>query len=170
MSKRALKKYLQELDKEQLEEQVLDLYDRFKDVKVFYNFVFAPNEDKLIEEAKFKIGKEYFPPNGRKAKARRSVAQKHIRHFMTIGVEPSRIADVMLYNIELAQAFSAERFIRQDAFYRSMLKAFEQALSFAVEHGLYKELRPRFHKILEEAEEQRWLNARGFERVLDKIE
>ena len=52
MSKRALKKYLTELNKEQLEEQVLDLYQRFKEVKSYYNFVFNPKEDKLLEEAK----------------------------------------------------------------------------------------------------------------------
>jgi len=40
MSKRALKKYLKELDKEDLEEQIIDLYERLDEVKVFYNFVF----------------------------------------------------------------------------------------------------------------------------------
>ena len=61
MSKKALKKYLHELSKEQLEEQVLELYTRLKEVKEFYNFVFNPNENKRIEECKFKIQKEYFP-------------------------------------------------------------------------------------------------------------
>ena len=66
MSKRALKKYLKELDKEDLEEQIIDLYERLDEVKVFYNFVFNPNERKLIENAKVKISKEYFPENRRK--------------------------------------------------------------------------------------------------------
>ena len=39
MSKRALKSYLDELTKKQLQEQVLDLYTRFKPVKTYYNFV-----------------------------------------------------------------------------------------------------------------------------------
>ena len=55
MSKRDLKKYLQTLKKKELEAQVLDLYTRFKDVKVYYDFVFNPKEDKLIDEAKTKI-------------------------------------------------------------------------------------------------------------------
>jgi hypothetical protein len=45
---------------------------------------------------------------------RRSVAQKYIKHFSTLGVDPFIIADVMLYNIEIAQAFSAENTIKQD--------------------------------------------------------
>ena len=40
MSKRDLKKYVSELSKEQLEEQIIDLYDKFKDVNTYYNFVF----------------------------------------------------------------------------------------------------------------------------------
>ena len=33
MSKRAFKKYIKELSKEDLEEQIMDLYNRFEDVK-----------------------------------------------------------------------------------------------------------------------------------------
>ncbi len=61
MSKRDLKKYLAELNKEQLEEQLIELYDKFKEVKVYYDFVFNPKEDILIQEAKTKVSNEYFP-------------------------------------------------------------------------------------------------------------
>ena len=36
---------------------------------------------------------------------RRSVAQKYIKHFLLLGVDPFIIADVMLYNVEIAQTF-----------------------------------------------------------------
>ena len=55
MSKRNLKKYLKDLKKAQLEAQILDLYERFKEVKVYYDFAFNPKEEKLLEESKFKI-------------------------------------------------------------------------------------------------------------------
>ena len=45
MSKRDLKKYLSELNKEQLEEQIIELYEKFSPVKVYYNFVFNPKEE-----------------------------------------------------------------------------------------------------------------------------
>jgi shikimate 5-dehydrogenase len=50
MSKRDLKKYLGELNKEQLEEQIIELYEKFSSVKVFYDFVFNPKEDKLLQQ------------------------------------------------------------------------------------------------------------------------
>ena len=55
MSKRDLKKYLNELNKEQLEEQIIELYEKFSPVKVYYNFVFNPKEETLLQECKLKI-------------------------------------------------------------------------------------------------------------------
>lgn len=102
MSKRDLRKYLKELEKDELEKQIIDLYERFKSVKVFYDFVFNPREEELLQKAKYKISKEYFPETKRKAKARRSIAQKEIRHFKQLGVDPYITADLMLFNIEIA--------------------------------------------------------------------
>ena len=107
MSKRDLKKYITELNKEQLEEQILDLYARIKEVKVYYDFVFNPKEEKLIEECKFKINREYFPAKGRRAKTRRSVAQKCIKHFKQLGVDYPIIIEIMFFNIETAQRYSS---------------------------------------------------------------
>lgn len=165
MSKRALSKYLQSLDKQELENQILDLYDRFKPVKTYYNFVFNPKEDKLMEEARFKIAKEYFPVNGRKPKARRSVAQKLIKHFRTIELDPALLADLMLFNIETAQRFNAVKPSRQEAFYKSMLNSFEEAVDFIELQGLKAVYGERLRDIADEVIEQEWFNAEGFERV-----
>ena len=133
MSKRELKKYIQTLSKKQLQEQVLDLYTRFKPVKEYYNFVFNPKEEKLVTECKFKINKEYFPTNGRKPKKRRSVAQKYIKKFKLLGVNPFLLADVMLFNIETAQRFEASYKVN-DSFFPSMLKSFEEAIEYINEN------------------------------------
>ncbi len=167
MSKRDLKKYLSSLTKEQLEEQVLDLYTRFKPVKVYYNFVFNPNEKKLIEEAKFKIYKEYFPNTKRKPKMRRSVAHKFVKHFVTLGVDPMLILDLMLYNIEIAQAYTSEKMIRQEAFYISMLRSFKEAIDFSKKNGLFSECSGRIEKIAETSWQQDWFNKTAFENALE---
>ena len=162
MSKRDLKVYLKELKKKQLEEQILDLYDRFNEVKTFYNFVFKPKEDKLLEDAKFKISKEYFPVNNRKPKARRSVAQNIIKHFIQLGVDAYIVADVMLFNIEVAQRFSAQKEIKQESFYKSMLKSFEQAVEFIDENKLRAEFNDRVLNIITTTKQQDWMNFEEF--------
>ncbi|UTW61646.1 hypothetical protein KFE98_16765 [bacterium SCSIO 12741] len=170
MSKRELNKYLDTLSHEQMKEQVLDLYGRFKEVKEFYNFVFNPKEDKLLEDARFKISKEYFPISSRRPKARRSVAQKLIKHFIRLGVDPLVVGDLMLYNLEIAQSYSATRFIRQDSFFTSMLRSFDEALSYLLEHGLRDEFEDRIQDIVKQSFEQNWFNRGAFEQLAGKSE
>lgn len=162
MSKKALKKYLSELNKAQLEEQLLELYGRLKEVKQFYDFVFNPNEKKRIEECKFKIQKEYFPVNGRKPKKRRSVAQKCIKEFLKLGMENHYIADLMLFNIETALRFSADNTIKQESFYISIQRSFVEAGKYISEAGLTSTFEFRLEKIVNEVWEQEWFNKEGF--------
>jgi hypothetical protein len=162
MSKKALKKYINELSKEQLEEQILDLYDRLKEVKEFYNFVFNPKEDKRIEECKFKIQKEYFPLNRRKAKKRRSVAQKCIKSFLKLGMEPHYLADLMLFNIETAIRYCAQNPVRQEAFYISILRSYQEAAKYITSSGLQAEFQEQLEKIKTDVWEQNWFNKEAF--------
>ena len=168
MSKRALKKYLTDLSKDELEEQITELYDRLKEVKEFYNFVFNPKEDKMLDVAMFKVSKEYFPPGKRRAKKRRSVAQNFIKNFIKLGVEPLKIADLMLYNIEIAQTYSASHTINAEAFYKSMLRSFKDAVVYIDQSGLEVLMNERIEKITDEVVKQDWLNKYAFEMVLDK--
>lgn len=169
MSKRAFKKYIKTLKKGDLEEQILDLYNRFDEVRVYYNFVFNPNEERLVKEAKFKISKEYFPVSNRKPKKRRSVAHKLIRHFLKLEMEPHALAGIMFYNIEVAQAFSKDKQNLSEAFQKSMYKSYEQAVEFVIQKGISAEFLERIHKIGEEAEIQNWFNSYKFQRILDRF-
>ena len=174
MSKRDLKKYLNELNKQQLEEQILELYEKFPAVKTYYDFVFNPKEDTLLKECKIKISNEYYPQKTsgkpRRPKMRRSVAQKYIKHFILLGVDPFIIGDVMLYSIEIAQTFSAERPINQESFYKSMLNSFEQAIKFMIANGILEEFKSRINLISEETRRQKWFNKEDFSTIIERFE
>ena len=174
MSKRDLKKYLSELNKQQLEEQIIELYEKFQPVKVYYNFVFNPKEDALLQESKLKISNEYFPikSSGRrsKPKMRRSVAQKYIKHYILLGVDPFIITDLMLYNIEIAQAFSAENSIKQELFYKSMLNSFEQVVQFVIVNGILPDFKARIVAIHNEILVQKWRNQALFSAIIEAFE
>lgn len=169
MSKRNLKKYVSELNKEQLEEQILELYDKFKEVKVYYDFVFNPKETNLVKEAKLKITNEYFPVRGKKPKMRRSTAQKFIKHFILLGVDCYIIADIMLYNIEIAQTLSSEKEIKQELFYRSMLISFQQAIIFVIEKGILDDFKSRVVAVQEETNIQEWFNKQEFNNIIERF-
>ncbi len=167
MSKRELRKYLKELTKVQLEEQLADLYDRFKQVKEYYDFAFNPRENELIELCRFQISKEYYPVGSRKAKMRRSVAQKWIKKLIQLDADASLLTEVMFYNIEIAQTFSSEHFVRQEAFFTSIYKSFDEALRYASEKGVLQEFKGRIEKIANDAWDQQWPNRKAFEDLAD---
>ncbi|WNM18152.1 DUF6155 family protein [Flavobacterium capsici] len=169
MSKRNLKNYLSELTKKQLQEQIMELYEKFGNVKIYYDFAFNPNEDKLSKEARVKISNEFFPVTRRKPKMRRSVAQKIIKHFIELGVDSFVIADIMLFSIEIAQSFTAEKPIKQEAFYKSMFNTFKQAIEFVVEKGIYYDFKERIKAIEIEVSEQNWMNEFEFKALLEKL-
>lgn len=167
MSKRALKKYLKELDNSQLTDQIIDLYDRFKDVKNFYDFAFNPKEDKILNDFKTRIYREYFPASGRKPKARPSIAQKRIKTFIKLEMDPHLILEAMVFTINTAQRFSAERLRNSEAFYKSFYTSFKQAVLFAEYHGVVENVLPELIAIVQEAENQNWPNSPDFKVLLE---
>ena len=101
---------------------------------------------------------------------RRSVAQKYIKHFILLGVDPFIIADVMLYSIEIAQTFSSERFVKPELFFKSMFTSFEQAVKFMIANGILEEFKPRIVAISNETMRQNWYNKEEFNAVVERFE
>ena len=170
MSKRDLKKYLQSLDKDQIEEQFMELYSKFPEVKTYYNFIFNPNEDKLLQEAKIKIAAEYFPTKTKKAKLRRSTAQKIIKHFFMLGVESHVTAEIMLYNVTVAQKYSAKKEMYYASFYKSILNSFEQCINYCISNGILPHFRDQLLNVVEEVQRQKWPNKLEFKNCAEIIE
>ena len=169
MSKRDLKKYVKELKRSDLEEQIIELYDKFKEVKTYYDFIFNPKENKLLDDAIFKIRKEYFPVSSRKAKMRRSTAQKLIKHYKQLGVDAQVICEIMVSNIEIAQKYRANKFISAESFYKSILKSYEESLVYIERNGLTKTYLERLKEIAKSAEKQDWINKWDFEDAAQTI-
>ena len=76
----------------------------------------------------------------------------------------------MLFSIEIAQSFSAEKVIKQDLFFKSMFTSFNQAVIFAVEKGILSDFKSRISTIKEEAFEQKWFNYFEFEAIIERLE
>ena len=92
-----------------------------------------------------------------------------IKHFIVLGVDPFVIADVMLYNIEIAQTYSSENPIKQELFYKSMFNSYEQAVEFIISNGIYGEFKTRISAIHQETLDQKWINEYDFERIISRL-
>ena len=154
MSKLQLKKELQKLTKEQLIEQIAELYDTYKPVKEYYNTFLNPgNIQELFEKYKAVIVNEFFPnTKSRNPKIRFSVAKKAIADFAALKPSSQSLAELMVTFVENACRFTNDYGDMPEQFYDSTVTNFERALKYLKKEGLLEDFKLRFEKCLEYAD------------------
>jgi len=84
-------------------------------------------------------------------------------------MEPHLIADVMCFNLEIAQTFEEERNV-PDAFYKSMLNSFNELIQYTSLQGLLPNFRERIVKIYTITQDKNWLYEEDFSKALDIVD
>ena len=77
MSKLDVKRYIQFLERNSLEELVMDLYSARKEEKEYLEYVIKPNDRAKLEEYRAVIMNEFYPKRGEE-KMRFSVCRKAV--------------------------------------------------------------------------------------------
>jgi hypothetical protein len=154
MSRISLKKELQKLSKEQIIEQVLDLYDANKSVKEFYKFYLNPEREKELMEKYKKIIVNEFQPASRShyPKGRYSVAKKAIADFKSLRPSPELVAELMLALVENACICASTYGGFPESFFTSITSNFESALIFLKKENLLDHFKPYCEKCLKLSE------------------
>ncbi len=165
MGKQKLKAYLNTLDKEAIIEQTVELYLTSKEVKKYYDFLLNPDHEKIVDEWKVRISKEYFPTRGKRIKARRSIGQKAVRDLQFLGLTPDVIADVRLYAIEIAALYTLQYKKHDMNFFRSFYQQFEKAIAYMKENGILSDFKKRSSEIVKAVTEANWGNSAEFEML-----
>jgi len=103
--KKELNKYLSSLSEKELIKEVKKLYDKFGDVKKYYEMELGDNSEKILAEYKAKIKKEYFPTRGY-GRARNSVSRKVVLDFKKIAIHQKDVVELLLYRVEMMLKFT----------------------------------------------------------------
>jgi len=157
MSKPSLKKELASLTKEQLIDQILDLYEKNKAVKEFYNFYLNPrNEKELAEKYKKIIMKEFGAENPMRAGLKFSVAKRAISDFKDLQPTSGALADVMLCLPECACEFAYNFGDMGMPFYNGAYNNFVAALKFIAQHDLWDSFKARVEQCV------KWASSCGY--------
>ena len=154
MSKLQLKKELQRLSKEQLIEQITELYDSYKPVKEYYQTFLNPgNIQELFEKYKAIIVNEFYPnTKSWNPKTRFSVAKKAIADFGALKPPPKLLADLMVTLAENASHFTYDYGNMTEQYYNSTVNNFERALKYLHKEGLLDDFKLRCEDCLKYAE------------------
>ena len=149
MSKSDVKKYIKTLDKESLEELILDLYSVRKEVKNYLDYAIDPDDGAKLKEYKEIIYKEFYVKSKRGiAKMRFSVCRKAVGGFRSLDPSAELLADLMLCIPEYAVDVYDEWGYRESKLFGSTLKNFETAVKYIFANGLESQFESRIMKLI----------------------
>lgn len=144
MSKSELKKHLQSLTKEQIIEQVLEVYSNCKPAKEYLEYFLNPDEKEQFQKYKAIIIKEFYPEGKYfDPSLRFSVARKAISDFRSLKPSPELLADLMVTLPEIACKFTSEYGDMSEQYYTSAANNYEQALKFLQKNNLLENFKLR---------------------------
>jgi len=137
------KKYLAELDKAQLHEELIKLFSKFDQVKDFYGQELLDEEGrkKMLEDTKVKTYHELWTRGGNPKDQNIKNTKNIIRTFEKIAVFPSDLIDLLLHHVhttsEQAHMFGGAK----DATYNLAIASFEKAIKLIKENFLEEDFK-----------------------------
>ncbi|MDR0795215.1 MAG: DUF6155 family protein [Tannerella sp.] len=153
MSKIELKKELQKLTKEQLIEQITELYSMYKPVKEHYKIFLNPNNmQDLFEQYKAIIVNKFNPARiAWNIRTCFPAAKKAIKEFSALKPPPKLLADLWITLVENACDLTDQYGDMPEQHYDNTMDCFEKALTYMKKVGLLNDFKPRCKKCLKDA-------------------
>jgi|GEM_PF-680949 len=146
LTKATLQKHLNHLEKEELIEQLLALFTKFKGVNEHFQMEYGETTQGVVDAYKAKLRKAFFGPRVRRP--RLSAAKKIVSEFRKVALFDYDVVDLMLYRVENSIEFVNNQYYPFETFYNSIESAFADALKLIVTHRLHGEFRERCEKIV----------------------
>lgn len=110
MSKATLKKAIKDMDRDNLAEIILELYEARPEAKEYLEFWVNPDPDKELERYKQKVSRLFFFSEGRLRKnPGLTEIKKHLRYFASLCMDHEKTADLMLFTLDMYQLWLSER-------------------------------------------------------------
>ena len=150
LTKKALLKHLNKSDKEDIIAEVITLFDKFKNVKEFYQAELSDDSNPILDKYKKKIAKAYSLPNPKERSTNINV-NKLINEFKKICIYDRELADLMLYRVECGiEAFTRNN-KRSATFYNCIVVTFEDAIKLIVGDQSINEFKQRIDRVVKNA-------------------
>ena len=156
MSKAKLKKYLQNISKEEVIDIVLQLYEATDQAKSWLEFYLQPNVDLELDKAKKSIYSQFYTRKDYPKDPSFRECNKVISDLKKMVNDPNAISDLMLYYIELGCEQIIEFGDFYESFYISLENNFKKAVQFISANGLTSQFNSRILKMIESVDGTGW--------------
>lgn len=162
LTKKVLLKHLNKSDKDDIIKEVVRLFDKFKNVKEYYQAELSDDANPTLDKYKKKIAKAYSLPNPKERSTNINV-NKLINEFKKICIYERELADLMLYRVECGvEAFNRNN-KRSATFYNCIVVTFEDAIKLIIAGRSMNEFKQRIDKVIKNA-------AKGKHEVKERME
>ena len=165
MSKLSVKRLLASMEKGEIIEMVMELYDARKEAKDYLEYYAVPNENSKLEEYKRIITEEFYPSKNREPKTRFSVCRKAVSDFKKLKPSEEALADLMVTYMENACQFTYDYGDMWEQYYDSVEGNFEKTVQFIAKNNLWEYFDSRIKQCLRWASPCGW----GFPDALDDL-
>ncbi len=148
MSKSQLKKYIKDLNREQLEEFILDIYSDVKPAKEYLDFFLNPDVTKLIDKTQSSLYSKFYRPSGEPTfNLKFSKVNDIMKDFTTKIHDPFIVADMMVYLIKLICEYG-RNYSYSESFVRSIISNFRKFSNWLVTNGIEKEYHQKMTQLI----------------------
>jgi hypothetical protein len=146
-----LKKHLAQKSKEELIHEISILYEKFPQVKEYYQ-IQGSAEDEVVQKYRNLIIEEFTEGKRRPfPKARLSAGKKALSDFKKLTSNPELIVDMILTYVESVSSFNSNYSPDTEDYYTSPEDMFEKALAVMKESNLLAKFKTRARKIVKDA-------------------
>ena len=129
MNKKELKKFITTLSNEELQGEIIKLFEKFDQVKHFYTAELSNDTQALLSKYKQKIEKEFQRASTRSSNSYRITEINNIiKEFEKVSVFSIDIIELKLYRIELAIKLVKDFRIDDQTYYASIAGHYQKAL------------------------------------------
>ncbi|MEA4826209.1 MAG: DUF6155 family protein [Clostridium sp.] len=154
MMKPKLKEYLNMLNKDELQEQIIELATIFPQVNDYYILkINGELEENLLELYKKKINNEIFPES-KEQRVKYSVISEAIIEFQQISNVPENTVILMFYYIDQALSFIEVCKNVDEKFFISIEGVFDKALNLIFKHELEEKFQEKIKYILDKSKKE----------------
>jgi hypothetical protein len=151
LSKRKFISHLNRLDKQDIIDEVVQLFNKFSVVKEYYKAELAGEANPLLAKYKMKIEKAYAAPNPKERTTNINL-NRLISGFKKISVSEYDTIDLMLHRVECGLEAVKRNNRRTATFYRCIISTFDEAMELMKPDIVWEEHRERIMLILAASE------------------
>lgn len=147
MSRAKFEKLANEMDKEDLVEMIMALYDAKKEAKDYFEYFLNPNEDKAEEKCKTVLQKEFTKTGIRPPKGRISKCKKALDDFEALHPSMEKVIDCRLLLAELSAKFGLKNWRTWEKCHKTVEKKFRETLIYIADQHAVERYRNRIDSI-----------------------